>query len=442
MADSPFISDDPLEGQPPLNPVAQALVAARNWVGENKDVPPPAFFMDPRSLSLRNMAHGGLDTMAHWAQGATDPSAIRAQDAAAPVGAGAIAAMPFRQTPDRLNAFIGPTQVRRLEDAGDITAGNRGSLGALERAQETWAKGGMDKDALAETWAKEGWAPPESFGVRGSPFSWLEMPELRMRDDLMREHQSLGQLARVDSAGKLPDMYEANADLSRLMRAAPEAGDFDVKFITSPGASSAQAIAGRRGDNLLPHQIIPPHTYIGAGGPKPTLNESIMTGHELRGHAIPRLGDTQLRTFGEHTTPRLGQYDTRAHQLIEEERQRARGASADAYSNPDLSMADRLRASRYVDRLREMQDEAAMHAAYFAQPHERMARHAQTLQEIERMGGSPFAPDNAPGVMSTYGPLSLGRGGTIDDVISNKNLYTMDDLRLPYGPEAAIRPAD
>jgi hypothetical protein len=64
------------------------LRAARDWIPENRDLPPPQFFMDPRSLSMRNMLRAGLGTAANWLEGTSNPGAIEiGPDTLSPLGA-------------------------------------------------------------------------------------------------------------------------------------------------------------------------------------------------------------------------------------------------------------------------------------------------------------------------------------------------------------------
>ncbi len=63
------------------------LRSAADWIPENTELPAPQFFMDPRSLSARNMAKGGLNTMANWIQGTP-----QTEDMIAPMGGTMLAA--------------------------------------------------------------------------------------------------------------------------------------------------------------------------------------------------------------------------------------------------------------------------------------------------------------------------------------------------------------
>ncbi len=70
---------EPPRGADPLRRLAEAM-------GRNEDVPEPQFFMDPRSLSARNMLHSALNTSANWLDGTKDPSLIGPQEMVSPLG--------------------------------------------------------------------------------------------------------------------------------------------------------------------------------------------------------------------------------------------------------------------------------------------------------------------------------------------------------------------
>lgn len=79
-----------LAGMPKPNPLAAALRTAMNAIPENKELPPPQFFMDPRSISMANMLRGGLDTAASWIDygNKPQPSDYKPSEMLAPLGAG------------------------------------------------------------------------------------------------------------------------------------------------------------------------------------------------------------------------------------------------------------------------------------------------------------------------------------------------------------------
>lgn len=63
-----------------------ALRSLRNAIPENTDLPAPQFFMDPRSLSMKNMVRSGLGTAANWLQGTPEIG----PDTLAPLGLGSM----------------------------------------------------------------------------------------------------------------------------------------------------------------------------------------------------------------------------------------------------------------------------------------------------------------------------------------------------------------
>lgn len=388
MADPPFISDEPQQGAP-LNAVASAFKWARDQIPQNPDA----------GISLANMARGGLESMGRWAQGVTDPSAITPSAIAAPAGAAAMTA-PFvaaarGMSPTTLHGFIGPAAAARL----DLTPGSRGSLGALERAQQTWAKGGTDPGALAETWAKHGWAPPESFGAGTQPFSWLEMPELRIKDSHMDQIQErLAKGDRTRLTGSARHLIEPNADGKRLMTAEPQLLDASIDLAIGPKTPwQGYATTHGRWPDDPPEKG--PRPMVGMQGKDVRKAESGLLGHELRGHALPGLSGAQDFTPKAEMMPL---YLTRA----------------------GIKLDDDLRRSQI----------AAGHAAYFADPAERMARHAQDLHIRERQGQSPFKEAHAPGVMSTYGDRAF-----VDQQMLNEALGLGGGFRLrdfaPMSPD-------
>lgn len=79
-------SYDDTQGMPRQRP-ADPLRWLADYVGQNKDLPAPQFFMDPRSLSARNMLHSALNTSANWLDATKDPSLIGPAEVVSPLGA-------------------------------------------------------------------------------------------------------------------------------------------------------------------------------------------------------------------------------------------------------------------------------------------------------------------------------------------------------------------
>lgn len=443
MADLPFISDDPRDWQqtgqePELNPLASMLMWARGKIPEN-----------PNGVSLSGMARDGLKHMSQWAQGVTDPSAITPEAQAAPIGAAALstpfAAAAKGMDPSTLYGFIGPAQAARL----DLTPGSRGSLEALEKAKAIWEKGGVDPGAIAETWAKHGWAPPEAFGVGQQPFSWLEMPDLRLKDEI-RDYHLENPKAQITTEQALPQAFAPSRDLDRLLQAEPGLADTNIKIITSPSTSIngragySDATAARLAKDHS--QQMPPYdSYMGQSQFFDDA-ESIMRGHELRGHGLPRAGGAEGDTVAGVLRRKNGlgtASGTSAHAKVRAELDRLSAesnaetrkwvedmAAGHQYRPPPV---DRVRSDR-INRLRkDIPDKIGQAAPYFAQPVERMARHAHLLDQAERAGLNPFDMHRAPGVMSTYLPNAMGserifnNSHLIDDM---PGLFTMRDLIL------------
>lgn len=83
---------DDTQGMPRQRP-ADPLRWAADWIGQNKDLPAPQFFMDPRALSARNMLHSALNTTANWLDGTKDPSVIGPEEMVSPFGLGIAGSM-------------------------------------------------------------------------------------------------------------------------------------------------------------------------------------------------------------------------------------------------------------------------------------------------------------------------------------------------------------
>lgn len=408
MTDSPFEYDDTqgMERLPQGHP-SRLLRALRDKIPENKELPKPQFVMDPRSISLANMIRGSLDTASNWLEGTKRPGAVKDEDMIGPLGgAGLAAAGMTKPIQGGLSAFIGPGQVERL----GLTPGSRGSLGALEKAREIWAKGGTDPGALGETWAKHGWAPQEAFGGAspgsGQPFTWLEAPDLRLRDKAMDDIQAkLAKGDRVRYGGRMDSVLEPNSDMWRLFQAQPDLmkGDMTIAvgsktpwqgYATTAGKFQGEAAGMER-------------PMVGAQGRDPHKVESIAIGHELRGHAVPGLGGAQNMGYVSKSDPL---YHTKANKILADD-----------------------------PRMREI---AARNAAYFARGEERMARHAHVLDQIERQGGDPFRADRAPGVMSTYGDRAMIDRGIFNDMMGTERLHLRDLMPLPGKPKHIPLTAD
>lgn len=402
---------------------------------ENKDLPKPRFVMDPRSISLTNMIRGSIDTAANWLDGVKRPESVKDEDMIGPLGgAGLAAAGMTKPLRGGVSAFIGPGQVERL----GLTPGSRGSLEALEKAKELWAKGGTTPEGLGESWAKHGWAPPESFGVKGQPFSWLEMPELRMRDSFADDHlEALAQGRMHTTAKPLGEFFEPNRDLRRLTQAVPELWDATGQIRTSPATSyqGGAAVSNSRAQGLTPQDIAPaPNIFYGTG-PDVANAERIMRGHELRGHGTPQWGGTQLSTIEKMMGRDPAITDVPAMGKLQDEAKRTRiERDAKWATDPDYLKTFEARAqSRWIDQIKELREQAGQHAAYFARPEERMARHAQIFDTMERQGKTPFTAERAPGVMSTYGKDAIISDDVFHNIVSNEGVYNLRDLKPRAG---------
>jgi hypothetical protein len=364
---SPFEYDDTgyftaAERLPAGHPTRMVEALRNKLPEENKSLPKPRFFMDPRAMSLTNMIRGSMDTVGRWLEGKPKIG----EDTMSPLGAAGIAAAGMtKPVKGGLSAFIGPGQAARL----GRTPGSFGSLEALEAAQKIWAKGGTTPEGLAEAWSKHGWAPQKALDDAGElPFTWLQAPELRIKDQAFDDiRQKLAGGGAVKYTGQLQSILEPNADMFRLFAAEPSLQRATGTLRVGP-KQEWSGYATPAGKFLSEPDSVPKRPMVMGQGPDPIKAESIMIGHELRGHAAPMLGNVQHGAVKGETWPAL--YRTKANEKLD--------------GNPRL------------------QDLAANRAGYLALPQEQMARHAHILDQLERQGKNPFAPSHAPGVMSTY----------------------------------------
>jgi hypothetical protein len=120
---------DDTQGMPRQRP-ADPLRWLADAVGQNKDLPAPQFFMDPRALSARNMLHSALNTSANWLDGTRDTSRIGPEEVISPLGLAGmgmgVANAMTRAAPD---VRIGEALARQHPDArngGELARGPRG----------------------------------------------------------------------------------------------------------------------------------------------------------------------------------------------------------------------------------------------------------------------------------------------------------------------------
>ena len=111
---------DDTQGMPRSRP-ADPLRWAAEYIGQNKDLPAPQFFMDPRALSARNMLHSALNTSANWLDGTRDTSRIGPEEVISPLGLGfgvsaassaKNAMQKVAKTPERIASDYGATAAR------------------------------------------------------------------------------------------------------------------------------------------------------------------------------------------------------------------------------------------------------------------------------------------------------------------------------------------
>lgn len=178
-----------LAGMPRTNPLSAALRTAMNAIPENKELPAPAFPLDPRSLSMANMVRGGLDTAASWLDygNKPQPSDYKPSEMLAPLGAGLMGSAFAPQ--NAVGIFGG-----RLAKTADHNA--------LAKAEEMAAKGADRKDIWDQTGWFQGADGKWRFEIDDSASKWLAPPP----EDVKR-----GNVINMtaDKALQHPAFYEA-----------------------------------------------------------------------------------------------------------------------------------------------------------------------------------------------------------------------------------------
>lgn len=278
---------------------------------------------------------------------------------------GAIAGMPRGQ----VNAFMVPEQMGRLQDAGRVKPGARGSREALAAAEAEWAKGNLD------TWAETGWAHKSAFGDRGlTPIAWHDTSDFRLNpvyEATFRERFDPAAATHPTVRDKpFPQVFHGQG-VDDILAAEPRMANLP----TTVGMRPAYPQGGVRMHNELGNLTHP--TGMEAFGP--TIDGLLQTAmHEVKGHAVPQFGNAiSVRSNNVFGTPVSG---TRAHErlnkIVADLRQKALRAR-DEDATKAAPLLDSLEAA---DELLYGLDQTA---GYYAAPHERMAREAM-MRDLDK----------------------------------------------------------
>lgn len=266
--------------------------------------------------------------------------------------------------------FLAPMFAGRLQAAGKIKAGERGSLEALKRAQEGWAAPGHDKRKI---WDETGWADGTEFG----PFRDGRTPEPKMWYGLA--DMDVADYRPGVSGGHLDGVVKGVGDLDI---ARPGLGSMPTTIKIDPRMSQNDATGGV-GWNT---QISSEPTDLYAYGRHDDDLRAIL-GHELQ-HTVQRPGKEIDFSFQE---PRNAIPDT-----IAEKKWRAVG---DVYDDARFDAEQALQTLRggadsttqwkkaqemgafgeAASMARERADNVPARAAYLNAPHEVEARTAAEI---------------------------------------------------------------
>ena len=287
--------------------------------------------------------------------------------AAAGMGRAAIAAPGSTE----LGMFGAPPHIQRLQEAGRIQSGARGSMEALAEAKAEWAKGNLD------TWAKTGWESPEATGgVIKQPFAWHDTSDLHVRPEIAGPLEAMREAGARDYNnidGALPDMVHGRG-LDDLMIAEPRLKRSQAELGMVDRASGDFAADGSR---------------VTAFGPSRQVIDEVLS-HELGGHG-PLVAGRAI-DFGKSP---------------------ARGTPI-AGTSAELAQTDPARAAR----AREL-------AGYFATIPEHLAR-------VDMMtAANPRLLDNiSPLRIDSYVPEALPGGGA--NMLQSWPGNTLQDFRPPF----------
>jgi len=295
----------------------------------------------------------------------------------------ALAGMPRNQ----LNAFMTPEQMGRLQKAGRIQPGQRGSQEALAAAEAEWAKGNLD------TWADFGWAHKSAFGPEGqTPIAWHNTRDFEMWPDIREAFEARyspdsGRGVSTVPGTKLQDVF-AGTGLDDILTAQPSLADVPIRVGFEP--DYPKGYAGFDPDSK--GYLWGPTKLEAMAGDAPVMIETMV--HELMGHGVPMAGGAlkihQNKTLGSPVSGTAA--ESRMQALTDEAR--AKMIAARLAGDNEAWNAYKMATSD----LDELTYGVPAMAGYYASPHERMAREAMMRHFDPELDMIP------PGRVDVYAP--------------------------------------
>ncbi len=306
-----------------------------------------------------------------------------------------------------LSAFIGPGGAGRLQAAGRITPGGRGSLDALNAAQRTWDSmpGASGAERSAATWGSHGWAPADGFGPvhpLSAPFSWTDSSKFGLKDRIVQEMRSHLHEVTPDSMKSI-----GPHPLRKLVQGADDLFIAEPRLAEMP--TKVDLSVNHKGGEFLPrhtddHVILPGSSQeVRVYGPSPGYLNQVLA-HEVLGHAAPIEGGASLTQRGRADrggqAPIAGTMAEHAHAL------EASQMRSSLLGMPDGPSKNQLR--QMVIQADDLAYEAKRHAGYFGSTHEHFGRAGMMYRNM------PFEHvwENPPGKLDTYSGAAWPAGET------------------------------
>jgi len=259
-----------------------------------------------------------------------------------------------------------PEQMGRLQEAGRVAPGARGSLEALAAAEAEWTKGNLD------TWGSHGWAHKSAFGPEGDkPIAWHDTRDFHMRpavrdafERLYRPESGKGSTTREGAT--LRDVFEGKG-LDDILTAQPSLDKVPIRAGYMPERPNGFTHIPPNREGFM--SGTPREIEATAGNYGNTIETMV---HELMGHAVP-LSEGAIK---------VGQYEARGRPIAGTAAERTLARMTDEARSKLIAARkaednESWRALRpVVEKLDDMAYKAPELAGYFASPHERMAREA------------------------------------------------------------------
>lgn len=319
------------------------------------------YFAEPAARGVDTIMHPGQHTGAELAGGALDASGAIPAGLAAK-GAGMLKSM-----------FLMPTLVQKLQDAGRIKEGAKGSLEALDKAEEVWNRAKLagspaEADALnRQAWSEHGWAPGNVFGNTRdnrhlSPVSWYNMPDIEYVDP-----------RSVVSGTPLNQSVRGLDDIGI---AAPEVAKMPFEAIVDPTLSSREIGGAVRANEQYRH--FPPDARLRASGQTKEQMDALLR-HEIQ-HGLRVAEDSGNIDFPgiQMTAPSVAMdkltalRDRNNVEMMRLHDLRSAFPVKSAAREPYARGIEDI--SRKQESVRDYQDNAPRLTSYLDTPHEREAR--------------------------------------------------------------------